>query len=165
MKLPQVKNTRLEIIPREEISSLLDAKIDEYKEKNLPVEESLTDYIALGFTNINDEIEKLKNYKKMIDEKIKELQVRKSEISEEVADYLENNLGVDKLKGVFISSITIKPEGQRKIKKFVLDGDKEALIKLGVAHYEEIITPTPKQIKINKRKARNEQNREYISKA
>ena len=161
MKLPQIKNTRLEIIPKEEIISLLDAKIEEFKEKNLPVEESLTDYIALGFTNIDEEIEKLKNYKKMLDEKIKELTIKKQEISEEVANYLENNLGVDKLKGVIVSSITIKPEREKITKKFVLDVDKEALIELGVAHYEETKTISPKQIKINKRK--NNAKSEYLS--
>ena len=158
MKLPQTKNTRLEIIPKTEMISLLENKIQEYQDKNLPVEEKLADYIALSMQNIDEATEKLKNYKKMMDEKIKEYQSQKSEISEEVANYIENYLGVDKLKGIIVSSITIKPESESKRKKLVYDVDKhqieEKLIALGFAHYEEEVKANPKQIKINKRRAK-----------
>jgi len=167
MKLPQTIHTKLEIVPKEEITFLLDAKIEEFKEKNLPVEESLADYIALGMQNIDDEIERLKNYKKMIDEKIKEYQNKKSEISEEVADYFENNLGVGKLKGLIVSSITIKPESKSTRKKLVYDADKKdietKLLELGLAHYEEEVKINPKQIKINKRR-KNGGASKYLSK-
>ena len=159
MKLPQIKNTKLEIIPKEEITFLLDAKIEEFKEKNLPVEESLADYIALGMQNIDDDIEKLKNYKKMLDEKIKEYQGKKSEISEEVANYFEYRLGIDKLKGLIVSSITVKPESKSTRKKLVYDTDKKEietkLLELGLAHYEEEIKINSKHIKINKRRGKN----------
>ena len=157
------KHTKLEIVPIDEVKATLEYKVNELQEKNLPIEQGLADYIAFGIQNIDDEIEKLKNYKKAIDEKIKEMQTQRQEISEKVAEWLEEN-GIDKLKGTYISSITIKPEGERKSKKFVLDVDKEALVELGVAHYEEVITPTPKQIKINKKRGKNEPKVEYISK-
>jgi len=169
MKLPQIIKTKLEVVPREEIPAILDAKIEEYKEKNLPIEQGLADYIAKGMQNIDDEIEKLKNYKKLIDEQIKEFQVRKSEISEEIANYLENNLGVDKLKGLEVSSITIKPESESKRKKLVYDIDKKILekklVELGFAHYEEEIKIAPKQVKINKRRKNGGENTKYLSKA
>ena len=152
MKLPQTIKTKLEIMPKEEIPAILDAKIEEYKEKNLPVEQGLSDYIARSMQNIDSEIEKLKNYKKLIDERIKEFQVKKSEISEKIANYLENNLGVDKLKGLEVSSITVKPESERDVKKFVLDASRDELIEKGLAHYEITKTINPKQIKINKRR-------------
>jgi hypothetical protein len=153
MKLPTIKNTKLEVITKEEITPLLNSKIAEYTEKNLPIEQSLADYIALGIQNIDFRIEQLKNYKKMLDEEIKELSTQKQNISEEVADYVETNLGVEKLKGAIVSSITIKQPGERKTKKFILDVDKDELIKSKMAHYEEIVTPTPKQIKVNKRRS------------
>ena len=152
MKLPQTIKTKLEIMPKEEIPAILDAKIEEYKEKNLPVEQGLSDYIARSMQNIDSDIEKLKNYKKLIDERIKEFQVKKSEISEKIANYLENNLGVDKLKGLEVSSITVKPESERDVKKFVLDASRDELIEKGLAHYEITKTINPKQIKINKRR-------------
>jgi len=168
MKLPQTIHTKLEIIPKDEINSLLESKIKEYEEKNLPVEQSLADYIATGMQNIDDEIERLKNYKKMIDEKIKEYQLRKFEISEKVAEYLENVLGVDKLNGLAVSSITIKPKSESKRKKLVYDIDKkileEKLVALGFAHYEEEVKINPKQIKINKRRKNGGENK-YLSKA
>jgi hypothetical protein len=151
----QRKHTRLEVIAPDEVGAVLEYKTQELQEKGLPIEQGLADYIAFGLQNIDDEIEKLKNYKKAIDEKIKEMQEQKTQVSERVAEWLESN-GIDKLKGTYVSSVTIKPESERKSKKFVLDVDKEALVKLGVAHYEEVVTPTPKQVKINKKRKKDE---------
>ena len=165
MKLPEKIKTKLENAAKEGIAQLLDEKIVEYQERNLPVEEKLADYIALVMQNIDEEVEKLKNYKKLLDEKIKELQIKKREISEEVADYLENNLGVEKLHGLIVSSITIKPEKESKTKKFVLDAEKDELIKQGLAHYEIVKKLNPKQIKINKKRNGNGGNIKHLPQA
>ena len=73
-------------------------------------------------------------------------------------------MGITKLNGLIVSSLTIKPESQSKRKKFILDADKEKLIELGVAHYEEEVKINPKQIKINKRRSNGGETK-YLSKA
>ncbi len=160
----QKKHTRLEIVASDEVGAVLEYKAQELQEKGLPVEAGLADYIAFGLQNIEDEIEKLKNYKKAIDEKIKEMQEQKAKVSEKVAEWLEAN-GIDKLKGTYISSITIKPEKPSEIKKKIIrDISDEELLNMGLAHYEEYSTkPIPKQVKINKKRKKDEQRIEYLS--
>jgi len=158
----QRKHTRLEIVAPDEVGAVLEYKAQELQEKDLPVEAGLADYIAFGLQNVEDEIEKLKAYKKAIDEKIKDMQEQKTQVSEKIAEWLEGN-GIDKLKGTFVSSVTIKSENKNIRKKFILDADRETLVEAGFAHYEDVEVVTPKQVKINKKRKKDEQRIEYLS--
>ena len=149
----EVVETRLE--NSENIAEVLKYKIDEYNQKGLPVEQSLADYIALGISGFDEKISKLKEYKKQIDETIKELQRQKQEASLQIAEWFEAN-DIDKLKGVAVSSVTVKPESVSITKKLVLDVDKEELVTQGFAHYEEQYKESLKGIKINKKRKKDD---------
>jgi len=99
------KQTSLEKIDQS-IKETLDWKSKQLQDGNLPVESGLADYIAFGVSNIDDEVKQLTEYKKMIDSKIKALKEHKTLVQEECAEWFNEN-GIDKLKGISCSSITI----------------------------------------------------------
>jgi hypothetical protein len=112
-------------------------------ESDLPVG-AKTDQLALEFDKLEDEISKLKEYKKAIDSKIKELEENKTKTSTECAEYFIEN-GIDKLKGVAISSITLnKPKGAttttKKVFKSIFKNKaeiEEYLVEQGMGRFEE----------------------------
>ena len=99
-----VKRTSLET--SESVADTLNWKLEQIKEKNLPIESGLADYIAFGTQNIDADIEQLSNYKAQLDAEIKKKKAHKAKVLEEVATWLQGQ-GIDKLKGVSCSSITI----------------------------------------------------------
>lgn len=138
---------------RENTASVLDWKMEEAKTKNLPVEETLADYIALGVQNFDDKIAQLKAYKQSIDEHIKVLEEHKKDAMFETLEWMQGN-GISKLKGIHVSSITCKDADISIRKKFVIDVDKEDLVAKGFAHWEEDIQNIKPTIKVNKRRAK-----------
>ena len=154
------------------ISDALDWKLQQIQNSDLPMEQGLADYIALGVGNIEEKINELKNYKKMIDSEIRQLNDHKSTVSVECAKWIQSQ-GLDKLNGVAVSSVTItKGTAEKKIKKanlthytyngFHYDGYKELLKKLEkdevvIFQYgkdiEEIKPATEDKIRINKKRS------------
>ena len=153
--LVKKKETRLETAVEngDSIAEILDAKVEYYREANMPVEQSIADYIALGIQGQKEKIEQYKAYKKELDAAIKAMQELEKETEEEVYEWMRAN-GLDKLKGIHVSSVTVK-DGKPSIrKKIVRDITDEELLEMGYAHVEETITQLPSGIKINaKRKA------------
>ena len=151
------KQTSLERIAEsgegKDIGELLDYKIEQAKEKNLPIEQTVADYIGMSFENIDDKIKQLQSYKTDITNAINQLKTNKELAKKDVYKWMENN-GIDKLKGVSISSITLKKEDVSVTKKLVIDIDEQELIELNYAHYEENIKPIEASIKINKKRKR-----------
>ena len=152
--LPDIKHTALET--SDNVKEVLAWKLEQLQTENLPVEEGLADYIALGIAGMDARLAQLKEYKRMIDEEIKAVQDRKAKTTEEIADWLENEMGIEKLKGVYVSSVTVKPKNVSITKKLVWDVDREAAVEKGLAHYEETIREIPMGVKINKRRKKNE---------
>ena len=152
--------TRIEDYPVQEIGTAIDMKIEELKAKNLPIEQGLCDYIALSLENIDNEVKTLKKYKKELDLLIKTKLEHKKEAMSEIAKKLKDDLGLEKLQGMSVSSIRIKPENVSFTKKFVLDEDKDELVELGYAHYEDVIKEIPMSIKINKRRSKNDTDKQ-----
>ena len=154
MKMPIKKETRLEVAIEtgQDIKTLLDAKVEQYKQSNMPVEESIADYIALGIQGQKEKIEQYKQYKKELDAAIKALQELEKETSAEVYEWMEAN-GLEKLKGIHCSSVTVKPASVSIRTKIVRDISDKELLEKGFAHEEEIISDIPSSVKINKRRA------------
>jgi len=152
--------TRIEDYPVQEIGKAIDMKIDELNEKNMPIEQGLCDYIALSLENIDNEVKTLKKYKEELDLLIKTKFEHKKEAMREIAKKLKDDLGLDKLQGMSVSSITVKPESVSFTKKFVLDEGKDELVDLGYAHYEDVIKEIPTSLRVNKRRVKNDTNKQ-----
>ena len=153
--IPTKKETRLETAVESEssIAVILDSKLTHYRDLNMPVESCMADYIALGQGSQIDKIAQLKQYKKDIDETIKSLEELSNETQSEVFKWMKNN-GLEKLKGIHCSSITIKEAGVSIRTKIVRDITDKELLEKGYAHEEETIADTKESIKINKRRAK-----------
>ena len=151
--IPTVIETRLEtaIDNGASISEILDAKVEHYKNNNMPVEESIADYIALGIENQKEKIAQYEKYKKELIAAIKALKELEKQTSSEVAEWMEEN-GLQKLKGIHCSSVTFKEKTTSATEKFVLDASRDELIEKGLAHKEDVIKDIPSSIKINKRR-------------
>ena len=106
-----IKRTSLET--SESVAETLNWKLEQIQEKNLPIESGLADYIAFGTQNIDLDIEQLSNYKAQLDAEIKKKKAHKVKVLEEVASWLQEQ-GIDKLKGVSCSSITITAAKEAK---------------------------------------------------
>lgn len=100
-----IKKTSLQNVEAN-VKETLDWKLIQIKEKNLPVESSLADYIAFGMEGIENDIEQLSNYKTLIETQIKQAKENQSKVKIECAEWLANQ-GLDKLNGLNVSSITI----------------------------------------------------------
>jgi len=145
--------TRLEtaVENNSSIEEILDAKVDYYKNNNMPVEESTSDYIALGIENQKEKIAQYKKYKKELTDAIKTLEDLEKETSSEVAEWMNKN-GLQKLKGIHCSSVTFKEKATSITEKFVLDVSRDELIERGLAHKEDVIKEVPCSVKINNRR-------------
>ena len=158
------KGTSLEIVEND-TRQTLDWKLKQLQDKNLPIESGLADYIEFGMSNIKSKIEQLTNYKDSIIEEINNLKKFELSTSENIADWITKQ-GIEKLKGIQCSSITINKGSQakeEKIKKLEFRTKlsqldiEDFLIKNGLGEYVEVetikITPQTKdKIKINSKR-------------
>lgn len=151
--IPKTIERRLVTTTKDEVRAVIKSKVDEYANKNLPIEQCTADYIGESLADIDDKIKRLKAYKQEITDGINALTIHKSEAMQECYLALKVDLGVDKLKGTTVSSVTLKEEGVSMTKKFILDADKDKLVELGLAHYEDVIKDIPATIKVNKKRA------------
>lgn len=156
-----------------DIKETLDWKLKQLKDKNLPIEEGLADYIYLGMNGIDSDIEQLDNYMKVLKDKQAELKANKQATSEKVADWLLD-AGLDKINGISVSSITInkatesKESSKERITFKILGSDKiynnsdmsflvEDLIEEGtlirLVGFDKVVSKaTNNTIKINKKR-------------
>ena len=155
------KETSLEI-QSQDTKETLNWKLEQLTNNNLPVEQGMADYIYFGVSNIDAKIKQLKDYKDEILKEVKNLEEYKSTVSEEIAEWIQEQ-GIDKLNGLECSSITINKGSEKKEEtsesvKFVLDIDNDRmekfLVENGLAHYEKVTTTkvtlaTKDKIRIN----------------
>ena len=158
------KGTSLEILDND-VKQTLDWKLKQLQDKSLPTESGLADYIEFGMSNIKLKIEQLSNYKNSIIAEIDKLKKFELSTSEKIAEWIISQ-GIDKLKGIQCSSITINKgceAKEEKIKKFEFETDltqkeiEEFLVNNGKGKYIEVemtkITPATKdKIKINSKR-------------
>ena len=152
-KIPIAKETRFEVAieTNQDIGALLDAKVEHFKTSKMPVEESVADYIALGINGQKEKIEQYKQYKKELDLAIKALIELEKQTSTEIYYWMKKN-GLEKLKGIHCSSVTVKPESVSVRTKIVRDITDKELLEKSYAHEEEIISNIGASIKINNRR-------------
>lgn len=153
MKIISTKETRLEtaVENNSSIEEILDAKVDYYKNNNLPVEESIADYIALGIENQKEKIAQYERYKKELTDAIKELKELEKQTSNEISKWMKDG-DIKKLKGIHCSSVTLKESTTSITERFVLDASRDELIERGLAHKEDVIKEVPSLVKINQRR-------------
>ena len=120
-KIQKTYETRLETANIENIPAILDAKLAATSP------ESVVDYIAFALDNIDAQIEKIKDAQAKLTRLKKDAEHQAETIKIGGAKWLED-AGVDKLKGLVTSSITILHPTP---KKDVVIDNKEALINAG----------------------------------
>lgn len=157
------KHTSLEmaIADGKTVKEVLDWKVQDATEKGLPIEATIADYIALAIDNTDEAIKKLEAYKKEITEAIAVLKSNQALTKADVYDWLKGN-GIESLKGVCVSSISLKDEGVSITNKVIIDVTNEELLERNLAHNEEIIKPIARTIRINKRKVKYEEQQQSI---
>ena len=145
-----------------DIESVLDWKVSEIQGKNLPMS-CLSDYIIMGLTGFDDDIEKLDNYIEQLKQAMEELKDKKDKASIECSKYLSKN-GIDKLEATlngFSSITTTKPkEGYMKqTRSFECSltpaEQKDLLVNDGYAEWQTHdikVEDTASKIKVNKRR-------------
>lgn len=151
------KHTSLEMAIEEgkTVKEVLDWKVQEANDKGLPIEATIADYIGLAIDNIESAIAKLDAYEKDIKEAKAILKSNRDLTKADVYDWMKE-CGMDKLKGICVSSISIKDEGVSATNKVVIDVTNEELLERNLAHLEESIKPIARTIRINKKKAKDE---------
>ena len=122
------KTTSLE--SSEDIQDTLEWKIESIKEKDLPVESTLTDYISLAVDNLQAQLLQLKAVKEEIKIRENDLKTQEKKIKEEGALFFKEHLGVDKLEGNIVSSVTVTKAREEKVELIEKEG-KDVLIELG----------------------------------
>ena len=121
MKIELARETRLEIAPIQEVKAILDARL----ETTSP--ESVADYIALSVQNLDDRLTKIKDAENQIKALKVEIVNQISTIKHGSAEWL-SSAGIDKLNGLYISSISISAPKPKEELKIV---NEDALINAG----------------------------------
>ncbi len=153
----EIKNYHTSLESTSDVVETLGWKRDTINAEGLPVESGLADYIALSLDNLDAQIKQLKAVEAEIKARKAAITEQKRAIKEETAYFLRSN-GLDSLKGVICSSVTIsdgKPATTKQ--KFVSNISKkeieELVVKSGMGYYEEVEVPaTPDVVRVNKRK-------------
>lgn len=161
------KHTSLES-QDQSVKDTLDYKVKDFESRGVPVESGLADYISFGVSNIDTDLEKLSNYKKMIESQIKQLKEHKSKVQEECAEWL-NNIGIKKLNGIACSSVTITKGKEATTEKteveteiFTMDGFQytslkdltDKLVEVGIGVYALEKETTIKEVEATKDKVK-----------
>lgn len=147
-----------------DVKSVLNWKVKHYQENYVPMG-VIADYVSKGIDEVDLKVKQLKNYIKMINDEIKDLEAHKETIKIQTAEWFMEN-GFDKLEGVEVSSITLtKPvkASEEKVtqKTFKCDMTKDEiqdfLVTQNLATYDKkevtkIKAEKPSMIKINKKR-------------
>ncbi len=143
----------------------LNWKLQTIEEKNLPIAESLADYIAYGLRNLEAKIDHISEMEKILKAEKKSIKEQIERVKIDGARFLLDN-GIDRLDGVMCSSITVsKPRCEKteevekkEFKLLVSEAEaEELLVELGKA---EIVTTTevrtikalPPKLRVNHKK-------------
>lgn len=120
-KIEVRKETRLETAPLHEISATLDYKLKETSP------EGVADYIGLSIQNIDDRLLRIKEAESQIKALKSELTSQIEVIKIGSAKWL-NECGIDKLQGIYVSSVSVSSSKPKETLKVV---NEESLINQG----------------------------------
>ena len=132
-------------------------KIAKLEEAGLPVDTGLADYFALAIDNLTAQELQLKAVESEIKEAKARLKAQKEKILIEGAEFL-GEMGIDKLEGNIISSLTVaktKPATKKeKVVYLVPKKEYDAYLHdAGLAAIEWVDVPeVPEKLRVNKRK-------------
>jgi hypothetical protein len=121
------------------------------------VAEGLSDYVGLSVNEITSQIDYLKEAKAEITKREKQLKEQKEAILEGTA-YFMQDAGIDRLEGIFVSSITLtkaKDDTTKEVFKLIVPKkeSEQFLLDAGLAVMEKVEVPATKtKAKINNRK-------------
>jgi len=156
------KHSTLEENPK--VVEVLNWKLQALEEEDRPLEEGIADYIGFTLDNLQQSISSKKFYIEGLNKLIKKDEVQTENIKTEGVKFLEQ-MGVDKLRGYIVSSVSISKgkESQRKEKKKLkylvpVEEIEELLITLGKAEYETVTTetkPIPPKLRVTQRRIKN----------
>lgn len=156
------KHSSLERSP--DVIDTLNWKLKALEDEERPLEEGIADYIGFSLDNLKQSISSKKFYIEELKKLIGEDEVQIENIKTEGVKFLEQ-MGVEKLQGHIISSVTISKgkEAQEKSKKRLkymvpVEEIEELLIILGKAEYETVTTmsdPIPSKLRVIPRRVKN----------
>ncbi len=156
------KTTSLE--KNSDVVDTLNWKLKSLEEENRPVEEGISDYIGFALDHLDQSIDSKKFYIKELRQLITQDQKQIEAIKVDGVLFFEQ-LGVEKLQGNIVSSVTISKgkEAEEKSKKRLkylvpVEEIEELLITLGKAEYETVTTlsdPTPAKLRVTQRRVKN----------
>lgn len=129
-KIKTAYTTRLETSDAENITSLLDSKL------NATSSHSVVDYVGLAVDNLDSQIERMKEGKRELEYLIKRTELQKDLIKIGSSLWL-TECGLDKLDGDIISSMSIS---QPKAKETLKVINEESLINQG--YFKQVLDKT-----------------------
>lgn len=139
-------------------------KLKALEDEERPIEEGIADYLGFTLDNLTQSIDSKKFYIEELKKLIKKDEVQIEAIKVDGVKFLES-LGVEKLQGHIISSVTISKgkEAQEKSKevfKYLVPVEEieELLIVLGKAQRVTVTTvsdPIPSKLRVTPRRVKN----------
>lgn len=157
-----VHHTSIEV--SDNVMDTIKWKLDSIKDKELPIESGIADYIALGISNLDKQISQMDHVAKEIADRKAVLKAQKIKVLEGAAEFM-NEFGADKLQGVFCSSVTVTKfkkavESEKQVFRLTCTRDEmeKHLYDAGLAVYDTVPTfkeAVPSRAKVNKRKVEN----------
>jgi len=122
--------TKLENADIKDFCAILDKKLEDTSP------EEVVDYVAFAIDNIDGQIERIKDAQKRLAQLKKDVEGQKENIKIGGAKWLQS-AGIDKLKGLVTSSMTIYTPAERK--EVVVDNE-DALINAG--YFKQVLDKT-----------------------
>lgn len=161
--MKQIHHTNLETTS--DVKDTLEWKIQAIEKDNLPIDTGLADYIALSIDNLDNQLAQIKFVKSELADREKDIKAQIEAIKVDGATFLLEN-GLEKLGGIFCSSVSVTKEKQsevvtteeRQLKYNIPQNEiDELLVGLGKAEYETVVVEKktnfiPAKIRVNKRK-------------
>jgi len=140
-----------------DVINTLEYKMAALQEEDKPVQEGLSDYIALALDEIAAQEGQIKELEAQIKERKKELKDQTRAIKEDGAKFLLK-YGIEKMVGAIVSSVSVrkgKKAGTKKVFKTELSKKEieEFLEESGLGYYDEVETEaTSDVLVVNKRR-------------
>lgn len=154
----EIKEYTTNLERTKDVINTLGLKLKTLEEAGLPLQSGIADYIGMAELNIKAQKEQLKAVENEIKLRKKQLDEQLTNIKTGSAKFLEE-MGVDRLEGNIVSSVTLVPESPKTAKKrFKLIVPKketeEFLVSSGLAVWEDYEADgRPAMIRVNRRKA------------
>lgn len=156
------KHSSLENNPK--VVEVLNWKLQALKEEERPIEEGIADYIGFSLDNLKQSITSKKFYIEELKKLIRADEVQAEKIKTEGVKFLQQ-LGVDRLKGHIVSSVTIskaKPSTTKtkEVLRYLVPVEEieELLVTLGKAEWETVTTTSdeiPPKLRLSQRRVKN----------